>query len=300
MLSVVIVAWNEEKNLPRVVASVKDLADEIVVVVDESSVDNTSQVAKKLGCKVFPHRHTGIVEPVRNFAVSKAKHEWILLLDADEEVTQELGARIQEIVKSNSCDYVRIPRKNIIFGKWINSDHWWPDYVYRLFKKDALKWDDAIHSLPFTKGTGFDLPAAEEHALTHHHYNSVFEYVDKINRYTDYQKSVVLAKGYRFASSDLITKPMDEFIRQFFARRGYRDGLHGLALSLLQAFSELVLYLKLWQDGGFLPEPVDPSQPKNNLLAKTRDYRWWEYEAQIRQAGWFKRLRLRLLRKLSL
>ncbi len=86
MLSVVITAWNEAENLPVAVKSVQDLADEIVVV-DTESTDDTVAVARKLGCKVYSHPNTGIVEPVRNFSVSKTKGDWILLLDADEEVS---------------------------------------------------------------------------------------------------------------------------------------------------------------------------------------------------------------------
>ncbi len=300
MLSVVIVAWNEEKNLPRVVASVKDLADEIVVVVDKVSLDKTAEVAKKLGCKVYFHEHMGIVEPMRSFAISKAKYEWILLLDADEEVSEGLAQKIKETIVSSSVDFVRIPRKNLIFGKWIKSDHWWPDYVYRLFKKDALTWDNAIHSVPFTRGVRIDLPAEEKYCLIHHNYTSIFEYVDKINRYTDHQKDVVLAKGYRFVMSDLITKPIDEFIGQYFARHGYRDGIHGLALSLLQAFSELVLYLKLWQDGGFLSENIKPDSIGKMADVKMVEYRWWEYQAKIDEVNIFRKLWYKLARKLGI
>lgn len=294
MLSVVIVAWNEEKNLPRVVASVADLADEIVVVVDKASTDNTAQVSKKLGCKVFSHDHMGIVEPMRSFAVSKAKHEWILLLDADEEVTEELASKIREVTKESSVDFVRIPRKNIIFGKWIKSDHWWPDYVYRLFKKDALTWDKAIHSIPFTRGKGMDLSPVEQFSIIHHHYTSIFEYVDKINRYTDHQKT----SG--FVTSDLITKPLDEFIRQYFSRHGYRDGIHGLALSLLQAFSELVLYLKAWQERGFLSEDIKPESIGKMANDKMIEFKWWQYQAKIDEGNIFGKFWYKLARKINL
>ncbi|MDP1743360.1 MAG: glycosyltransferase family 2 protein [Candidatus Amesbacteria bacterium] len=294
MLSVVIVAWNEEKNLPRVVVSVKDFADEIVVVVDKGSIDKTSQVAKKLGCKVFYHEHTGIVEPIRAFAIAKAKNEWILLLDADEEISADLADKIKKIIADNKLDYIRIPRKNLIFGKWIKSDHWWPDYVYRLFKKNSLTWDNAIHSVPFTRGKGLDLAPEEKFSIIHHHYNSIFEYVDKINRYTDHQKV------YRFTASDLITKPFDEFIRQYFARHGYRDGIHGLSLSLLQAFSELVLYLKLWQDGGFLPENIKPEIIDKMVNDKMFEFKWWSYQAKIDEANLFSKLWYKLARKLGI
>lgn len=299
MLSVVIVAWNEEKNLPRVVASVKDFADEIVVVVDKGSIDKTAIVAKKLGCKVFYHEHTGIVEPIRAFAIAKAKNEWILLLDADEEVSADLSDKIIKIIADDKFDFVRVPRKNMIFGKWIKSDHWWPDYVYRLFKKDSLTWDNAIHSVPYTRGKGLDLAPEEKFSIIHHHYNSIFEYVDKINRYTDHQKSIVLEKGYRFTGSDLITKPIDEFIRQYFARHGYREGIHGLSLGLLQAFSELILYLKLWQDGGFVSNSLDPNSVKQFVVNKSHEYTWWEHQTRIDEANIFGRLWYKLVRKLG-
>src|SRR3989344_3422172 len=155
VLCVVITAWNEAKNLPRVVASVKSLADEIVVV-DTQSTDNTAQVAKNLGCRVYSHAFPGIVEPVRNFSISKAKGDWLLLLDADEEIPPALADAISKAISGSQADYFRLPRKNLIFGRWITSSHWWPDYVYRLFKKGFVVWDNAIHSLPQTRGKGLD------------------------------------------------------------------------------------------------------------------------------------------------
>jgi (heptosyl)LPS beta-1,4-glucosyltransferase len=298
MLSVVITAWNEEKNLPRVVASVKKIADEIVVV-DTQSSDNTFEVAKKLGCKVFKHDNTGVVEPVRNFSISKAQGDWILLLDADEELSQDLLEKIKTVIKENKADYYRIPRKNIIFGKWIQSEHWWPDYVYRLFKKGSVVWEDKIHSVPFTKGTGADLPIQENSAIVHHHYETVSQYVDRLNRYTDHQLKHIQADGYNFSWQDLINRPMAEFIRQYFSRRGYRDGLHGLALSGLQAFSEMVLYLKLWQESAFLVKDVTPAQIDQALAAKASEYKWWLIESRINTSPFWQKPFWKLWRKLA-
>ncbi len=300
MLSVVVVAWNEEKNLPKMLDSVKDLADEIVIVVDDDSSDNTEKIAKKYTKKVYTQKHVGIVEPLRNFAIGKATGDWILLLDADEIVTLELGARIQEIVKNNNSDYVLIPRKNIIFGKWITSDHWWPDYVYRLFKKDAIKWDDAIHSVPFTRGQEERIEPKEDLALVHYNYPSVENFIEKLNRYTQAQKDLLIQKGYRFTVADLILKPTEEFIRQFFARKGYRDGIHGMALSLLQAFSEFVLYLKVWGEEGFVQENVKPEFPKETLMSKFGDYRWWEYQVKIDSSDFITKIWLKIKRKIGL
>lgn len=300
MLSVVIIAWNEEQTLDRAVSSVRQVADEIIVVVDEASTDGTMAIAKKLKCKVFTHQHTGIVEPMRNFAISKAKGPWVLLLDADEQVSAGLAAEIKRVQAEDKCDYVRIPRKNIIFGKWNKSDHWWPDYVYRLFKKGSLRWDDKIHSLPFTKGVGLDVKPTEDNAMIHHHYETVSDYVEQINRYTDFQAKYLEDQGYLFKWTDLMQKPVGEFLNQYFARRGYKLGIHGLALALLQAFSELVLYLKLWQSTDFLENEIRVTDLEKLLKVASKEFGWWKYEAAIRNGNILVGLWYKLLRKLGL
>ena len=122
-LSVVVNAQNVEADLPRCLASVKAMADEIIVV-DQGSTDKTADIAKKAGAKVFPHKSVEYVELARNFGISKASGDWILVLDPDEEVPPSLAKKIKEIIKSNKADYYRIPRKNIIWGKWIEHTLW--------------------------------------------------------------------------------------------------------------------------------------------------------------------------------
>lgn len=299
MLSVVITTWNEEKSLARAVSSVKSIADEIVVV-DTESIDGTVALAKKLGCKVFTHKNTGIVEPVRNFSISKAKGDWILLLDADEEVPATLAHEIKRLLQDPTADYYRIARRSIIFGKWIKSSHWWPDYVYRFFKKGSVTWDDKIHSIPFTRGEGKDLSATEDMALIHHHYSTISQYVERLNRYTDFQALNLQAKGYNFSGSDVVAKPIAEFLNQYFARAGYREGMHGLALALLQAGSELVLYLKMWQTSGFIASEISPSALKSVLTQGGKDYHWWSEQARIDSASFLLKPFLKLKRKLGL
>ncbi len=280
MLSVVITAWNEEQNLPRAVKSVKSLADEVIVV-DTQSTDDTVNVARKLGCKVFTHKNTGIVEPVRNFSIAKASGDWLLLLDADEEVTSQLADTINKLISSDQADYYRLPRQNIIFGQMIKSSHWWPDYVYRLFKKGFVVWGDAIHSIPQTRGRGLDLPADSKIAIIHHHYDTISQYVDRLNRYTDHQLSQLSTRDVVFSWPFLIQKPAAEFFTQYFARQGYKDGLHGLALACLQAFSELVLYLKLWQNQKFPPHTISPSQVTREVKNQYRNFLWWQGEIRL-------------------
>ncbi len=276
MLSVVLTAWNEEKDIARVISSVKKLADEIVVVVDEATTDHTTEIAKKLGAKIFTHSHVGYVEPMRNFSISKATGDWILLLDADEEVPPSLAKKIKELIKDTSVDYYRLPRKNIIFGKWITSDHWWPDYVYRLFRRGAVTWEDTAHSIPITQGKGADLPAHEDLSLVHHNYSTISQYLERIDRYTQ------AALPASFIPSDLVTKPIGEFLSQYFARRGYTQGLHGLALAGLQMFSEFVRYLKLWEKQGFAETKFSQADLTYELKNKAHEYHWWASPAWLR------------------
>ena len=300
MLSAVIVAWNEERVLERCLSSINNLVDEIVVIIDNDTTDGTSEVAKKFKAKIFYHDHTGIVEPMRNFAISKAKGEWILLLDADEEVSTELSNNIKEFISVDKSDYARIPRKNIIFGKWIESHHWWPDYVYRLFKKNAITWPENIHSIPETKGRGYDFPPDEKYSLTHHNYQSVSQYVDRINRYSDIQSNELCAKGINFSWTFLIRKPFSEFISQYFSREAYLDGIHGLALSLLQAFSELVVYLKLWQLQKFSQKYIPIDLIHNEIHHAGKDLFWWITEIKIKKKNILLRVLYKINRKIKL
>lgn len=299
MLSVVITTWNESANLPRVVKSVSGLADEIVVV-DTESTDDTVKVAKKLGCRVFSHKNTGIVEPVRNYSISCAKGDWILLLDADEEVSADLASEIKKSIITDSADYYRLPRQNLIFGKAITSSHWWPDYVYRLFKKGFVAWSDSIHSLPMTRGRGGDYPAEPKFAIIHHHYQNISQYLTRLDRYTDHQLILLQQQKVKFSWTQLVSQPSQEFIRQFFARRGYRDGIHGLVLAGLQAVSELVLYSKLWQVSGFSSQLLRLKDFNREASAQIKQYKWWYYEEFGRTRSWWSKPILKLIRKIKL
>lgn len=245
-LSVVINTFNEENNIERAIKSVS-WADEILVC-DMYSDDNTAVLAKKLGAKIIFHKRVGFVEPARNFAISKAEGDWILVLDADEEIPDGLKDKIKEIIsKDGVVTHVEIPRLNIIFGKTLKAAMWWPDYNIRLFKKSTVSWSNKIHSKPKTEGQGLRLPELERLAIIHHHYENISQFLLRLNRYTSVQAKELKDSGYEFDWRDLFTKPLGEFLSRFFANRGFEDGLHGLALSLLQAFSHLVMYLKVWE-----------------------------------------------------
>lgn len=273
-ISVVINTLNNEDEISKAISSVRSFADEVVVCDMESS-DKTSEIAKKLGAKVYSHKKERYVELVRNFLVSKATGDWVLVLDPDEELQSSLVKELRKVVNNPKADYYRIPRKNIIFGKWIKHTNWWPDYNIRFFKKGFVSWNEVIHSVPMTQGKGMDLKDVEEDAIIHNNYKTISGYFEKMFRYTDAQRDGLLKGGYVFSWKDLIRKPLEELLNRYFASNGYKDGVHGLALSLLQAFSELVLYLKVWEKQGFSEKNLEKSEIKEELNKGTSDVKWW-------------------------
>jgi len=254
-LSVVINTKNVEKTLEKTLKSVK-FADEIVIV-DMMSRDKTIEIASKYTENIFSYKDVGYVEPARNFAISKASGKWILIVDADEEVPVALKKVLEKIIKEDEqeakiADCYYIPRKNLIFDKWIKDTGWWPDMVLRFFKKGFVEWSDEIHSIPITKGNVRELSAVEEIALVHHNYQHVSQFIERMNRYTDIQAKDFNTKVEGEITSKAIFKKFySEILSRFFAQRGVNDGVHGLSLSLLQGLSEAVVAMKTWETKGF-------------------------------------------------
>ncbi|MCL4366981.1 glycosyltransferase family 2 protein [Patescibacteria group bacterium] len=274
-ISVVINTLNEEKNIARAVKSVQSFATEVIVC-DMYSTDQTVEIAKRLGAKVFFHKKTGFVEPARNFAISKAKGEWILILDADEVLPNVLAKRLEEMLnKPILSSFVSIPRKNIIFGKWMKAAMWWPDYNIRFFKKGEVIWNNQIHSNPTTQAQGLTLPAEEDLAIIHYNYTNIEQYIARLNRYTTIQAQELAGEKIVFNWTTLFSKPVEEFLSRYFANKGYQDGLHGLALSLLQAFSFVVVYLKLWEIYKFREEEISVEQVNQEMKQIAHDFRYW-------------------------
>ena len=196
-ISVVVNTINEGKDITRALRSVT-WVDEIVVC-DMGSTDGTVKIAKNLGARIIIHPFVNYVEPARNFAISKALGEWILILDPDEEIPNSLAEKLREMVdQPKSWDFVEIPRKNIIFGRWMKGSGWWPDYNIRFFKKGSVKWGDKIHRPPETFGRGLQLPSEEGYAIVHHHYGSVSQFLERMDRYTNIQAKELRESGYKF------------------------------------------------------------------------------------------------------
>ena len=307
-LSVVISAYNEEKMIEDCLSSVKDLADEIIFV-DNSSTDKTPQIAKKYTDKIF----TRVNDPVmlnrnKNYGFSKAAGDWILSLDADERLIPELSAEIRKKIDVNQYSGYEISRKNIIFGKWIKHSIWWPDYNLRLFKKGKGKFPEKhVHEKIKVDGEVGKL----ENSMIHYNYQTVSQFINKLNKtYTESETENFLKSGKSINWYDAIRWPTSDFVKTFFAECGYKDGLHGLVLSLFQAFYALVFFAKVWErkenfkdlfyNRGSTPESeksaleVEPQKGKHEVspteflnavikefLRASRDIRYWIYETLI-------------------
>lgn len=279
-ISVVVSAYNEEKNLDDCLKSVKGHADEIIVV-DNSSQDRTAEIAKKYTKKVYTQENNpDKIDVQKNFGFSKATGDWVFSLDADERATAELWEEIKNIVSSNEVNGYWIPRKNIIFGKWIKSEMWWPDYQLKIFRcgKGAFN-KNKVHKALEVEGPTEKL----NRPLLHENYKSISQYLIKLNSYTDIEAESLSREGYKFNFLDAIRFPIDDFVKTFFLQKGYREGLHGLILSLLQAFYMEAVFAKLWEKNGFreIEDENFVKEVNRELKSAAGKVRYWFASALI-------------------
>lgn len=241
-LSVAIIAKNAQEYIADAISSVS-FANEIIVI-DNTSVDNTSEIAKKMGAKVFPYKAKNFAD-ARNYALQKAKGEWILYIDTDERVSNELATQIQHLVNngenSETVAY-KIYRKNFYYG-----NHEWPyiEKLERLFKKINLKeWYGELHESPKFDGSAGELDGF----LFHYTHQRLDAMVEKTNRWSEIEAELRFKTHHpkmvwwRFFRV-MITAFFDSYIRQ----KGWKAGMVGIIESFYQSFSMFVTYAKLWE-----------------------------------------------------
>ncbi len=299
-ISAVVNVTNEEiEFLPRALSSIENFADEIVIIDMTDSPKEIKTIGQRFQARICSHDRVSYVELIRNFGIIKATCDWVLILDPDEEVPATLTKKLKELVKKNEYSYFRVPRKNIVFGKWLRHSRWWPDYNIRFFKKGSVSWSEIIHAVPITSGQGADLPEKEEYAIIHHNYQTIEQFLDRMNRYTSVQADMKIKANYKFIWRDIVQKPSSEFLGRYFAGEGYKDGLHGLTLALLQAFSEVVLYIKIWQKEKFLEQAISPKEIENEFGSLIKEVRYWLADMSIKTKDAISSLPARIIRKLS-
>jgi glycosyltransferase involved in cell wall biosynthesis len=273
-LSVVIITFNEEANLKRTLESVKPLVDGKgeIIVVDSGSTDRTVEIAKYFGAKVFVEDWKGYAAQ-KNSAIDKAEGDWILSLDADEELSSDLAAHLSRSItdKDNGpfewniaplvdvrYEDLRtnvpplrqafwISRKNFFLGRWIRHGGFYPDRKLRLFARGSARFDEtrAVHEDALThRGTTI----VKVGALVHRSYPTLSDYIEHMNRYSSLSAEMVVAKGkVRFSVINILLRPLATFVYNYFIRLGFLDGREGLLLHLYHAVYVSWKYAKAWE-----------------------------------------------------
>lgn len=257
-ISLLINTKNEEKHIVDCIESAKSFVDEIIVV-DMHSIDQTKELAKKTGAKVYLTKDVGYVEPARNFAIQKATHPWVLLLDADERAQETLLTKLQKIIQDDVYSAVWLPRKNIRFGKWMKHGGFWPDYQMRFFKKESVDWPKQIHRHPLISGEQFYLPTDEKLAILHYGINSVEQIIDKINVFTQHES--YFSNLDTVSAEQLYHALHYEFAQRFFTDEGHKDGIEGFISAKAMEFYRFVEFLRYWEAKGY-PEDISSKQLK--------------------------------------
>ena len=283
-ISVVISAFNEEKMIEDCLKSAKLAADEIILV-NNTSQDSTVKISKKYTDKIFTRPNDPVMLNIsKNFGFSKATGDWIISLDADERITRQLAHEIKKAVLNKDYNGWEIPRKNIIFGKWIEHSIWWPDYNLRLFRKGFGKFAEKhVHEKLDVIGEVGKL----ENPMVHYNYQTVSQFIRKLDKtYTESETENYLASGKKIYWFDAIRWPTNDFIKTFFFQKGYKDGLHGLVLSQLQAFYALIFFAKVWER----KEDFKDLTPDNffmeflrELSKVSKDIKYWIYEVLMQE-----------------
>lgn len=234
-ITVVIPTLNEENDLPKTLESIKNIADEILII-DSGSNDKTINIANNFGAKILFHKFISFSD-TRNFGNENAKGDWILSIEADVIISKELAKEIRQQIEENKYAAFYISRLNIIWGKPIYHTDWGPkdDTHVWLYKRGSGLWKGLVHEEYFT-----DQPIGKiKNYLFHNNYENISEFIDKINKYSD-----LAIKQKRFISKWWFLR---DFFKRYIYKQGYLDGYHGLFLSYLQSVYYLTLTIKKHQ-----------------------------------------------------
>ena len=261
-LSVIIITFNEEANIGRTLASVQPVVADgkgEIVVVDSGSTDRTVEIAKSFGAKVFVEEWKGFAAQ-KNSAIEKAGGEWILSLDADEELSREardfIDLHLTAVLSIHpDIDAIWLNRRNYFLQRWIRFGGFYPDPKLRFFRRGSGSFENrAVHEdLQLSPGKKAFNPESlhDEHAdfhIIHHSYPTLSDYIAHMNHYSSLGAEMVVSGGkVRFSFINIVLRPMFTFIYNYFVRLGFLDGREGLLLHLYHAVYVSWKYAKAWE-----------------------------------------------------
>ena len=240
-ISICIISFNEEENIRRCLESCQ-WADEIIVV-DSISQDRTVEIAREYTDKVYQRKWSGFVDG-KNFALSKATREWVLSLDADEEITSELRGEIQEeIGKEHAKEGYTVPRISFYQGRWIRHSGFYPDRQLRLFKRDKGSWvGKRVHERVQVNG---EVGQLTKNLLHYPYKGTISGQVQTIDAFSTLLAQNLHEQGKRCSPLLLLLRPPFKFIEVYLLRLGFLDGIAGFIIALSSAYAVFVRYVKL-------------------------------------------------------
>ena len=240
-LSVVVITGNEAATIRGCLDSAR-FADEILVV-DSFSTDDTVAIARSCGARVLQREFAGFARQ-KNWAIAQAAHEWVLQLDADERVTPELTEEILDLLSRRPAhEAYQVRRLNFFLGRPMRYTGWGFDRVTRLFRRHVRFKDVEVHEEIDLPGP---LPTLRAR-LDHHSFRSFAQYLRKIDLYSEYGARRAHREGRRASLEKILLRPPARFLRLYVLRLGFLEGMHGLVLSALAAFSVYLKYARLWE-----------------------------------------------------
>ena len=257
-VSVCILACDEEGELERCIRAV-EWADEVVVVVDEKSRDGSEAVARRLASRVERRPYAGDIDQKR-YCTSLAKHDWVLIVDPDEVVSDRLAASIRRVLGEQArmgqgdgdalVVAYQLNRLTYHLGRWIRHGDFFPDWKLRLFRKSHVRWTGRDpHGRVEVDGPDERI----EGELLHYSYRDLADQVARIQFFSDQAAHALVREGVRFRLRDLILRPPARFLRGYILRGGFRDGVPGFIIAAASSFYVLLKYAKQWEKQAELP-----------------------------------------------
>ena len=241
-LTVVVITYNEEDRLRRCLESVA-WADELIVV-DAGSDDKTVEIARGFTDHVIIRPWSGFAAQ-KNFGLERARSDWILSLDADEEVSAELRREITDVLGSDrSVDGFRVARRNIFWDRWVRHGRLYPDWQVRLFRRGRGRFVERdVHEAVEVAGPVGQLGGD----LVHRSYRDVADFLTRTDHYTSLAAEEWVRSGRRFSGADLVVRPLGRFVSMYVVHRGFLDGWRGFLLAVLYAYYVFIRSVKVWE-----------------------------------------------------
>ncbi len=243
-ISILVFAKHELRTFDQVLnrASNSKFCDQLLVVLDDQHLPEVKEIAKKYHADIYVKKLDNFRD-YKNFGISKAKHNWVLLLDADELIDKELADSLEKFRINDESGYrgYKIKFKTYFFNHWLKYGGVYPDIHIRLFDKRHSKYKHIVHELLFVDGKIGNL---DGHIL-HYSVSNFKQWINKISLYNDLEARFLIEHGRKFSIGYLLGKPIKEFIWRYFQLYGYRDGLHGIRFALMSAYYRYKTALRL-------------------------------------------------------